>query len=124
MALLGRTLDYAGRPEEGFSLIQTGIRLSPYTNPNVLRMEGLAYYSMGLYEEAIAAFERARARSFRWSCLSCRYSTPELLRHSGLNPGKSDLYEFSWPDKALSPRPVRRGLLLCACVLWKDVTPV
>ncbi len=63
VALLGRTLVYAGRPEEGFSLIQRGIPLSPYTNPNVLRMEGLAYYSMGLYEEAIAAFERARARS-------------------------------------------------------------
>jgi adenylate cyclase len=62
VSLLGRTLVYAGRPEEGLPLIQRAIRLSPYTTPNVLRHEGLAYYSMERYEEAIAAFERARAR--------------------------------------------------------------
>ena len=41
---------------------RTGIRLSPYTPSNILRFEGLAYYSMERYEEAIAAFEHARAR--------------------------------------------------------------
>ncbi len=30
--------------------------------PNILRYEGQAYHAMGQYEEAIAAFERARAR--------------------------------------------------------------
>ena len=62
VAILGWTLVHAGRPEEGLPLIQRAIRLSPYTTPNVLRHEGLAYYSMERYEEAIAAFERARAR--------------------------------------------------------------
>ena len=61
--LLGRTLVYAGRPEEALPLIQRAIRLSPFTPPHILRYAGLAYHSMGRYEEAIAAFERARARN-------------------------------------------------------------
>ncbi len=62
-ALLGRTLVYAGRPEEALPLIQRGIRLSPFTPALILRVEGQAYHAMGRYEEAIAAFERARARN-------------------------------------------------------------
>ena len=39
------------------------IRLSPFSPPNVLRYEGIAYHSIGRYEEAIAAFERAQTRN-------------------------------------------------------------
>ncbi len=63
LALLGRTLVYAERPEEALLVIQKAIRLSPFSPPNVLRYEGIAYHSMGRYEEAIAAFERARTRN-------------------------------------------------------------
>jgi adenylate cyclase len=63
VAQLGRALVKAGRPEEGLPVIQRAIRLSPYTPPNILRYEGEAYQAMGQYEEAIAAFERARARN-------------------------------------------------------------
>jgi len=63
MALSGRTLVYAGRPEEALGPIKRAIRLSPFTPPNILRYEGIAYHSLGRYEEAIAAFERARKRN-------------------------------------------------------------
>ncbi len=63
LALLGRTLTFAGRPNEALPLIQRGIRLNPNTPPNLLRFEGQAYHAMERYEEAIAAFERARARN-------------------------------------------------------------
>jgi adenylate cyclase len=62
-ALLGRTFVYAGRPDKALPLIQRGIRLSPNTPPNVLRFEGLAYYTMRRYKEAMTAFGRARARN-------------------------------------------------------------
>ena len=63
VAHLGRTLVYAGRPEEALPLIQRGIRLSPITPPEISRFEGQAYHAMARYDEAIAAFERARARN-------------------------------------------------------------
>jgi adenylate cyclase len=63
LAQLGRTLTSAGRPEEALPVIQRAMRLSPRTPPNILRYEGEAYYAMGQYEKAIAAFERARARN-------------------------------------------------------------
>ncbi len=63
VAQLGRVLVNTGRPEEALPVIQRAIRLSPYTPPNVLRYEGQAYHAMGQYEEAIAAFERARPRN-------------------------------------------------------------
>jgi adenylate cyclase len=63
VAQLGRALVKAGRPEEALPVIKRAIRLSPYTPPNILHYEGEAYHAMGQYEEAIAAFERARARN-------------------------------------------------------------
>ena len=63
VAQFGRALVYAGRPEEALPVIQRAIRLSPFTPPNILRYEGEAYHAMERYQEAIAAFERARARN-------------------------------------------------------------
>jgi adenylate cyclase len=62
LAILGRTLVLVGRPEEGLARIQQGIRRNPFTQTFLLRWEGEAYYALGRYEDAIAAFERARAR--------------------------------------------------------------
>jgi adenylate cyclase len=62
LTLWGRVLTYAGQPEEGLPLIQQGIRRSPRAPSLMLRLEGETYHAMGRYEEAIAAFERARAR--------------------------------------------------------------
>ena len=63
VAQMGRTLVFAGRPEDGLPLIQRAIRLSPFTPAHILRFEGGAYHAMERYEEAIAAFERSRARN-------------------------------------------------------------
>ena len=62
LAILGRNLVLVGRPEEGLPLIQQGIRRNPFTQPLLLKWEGEAYYALGRYEDALAAFERARAR--------------------------------------------------------------
>jgi adenylate cyclase len=61
LAIWGRFLAYAGRPEEGLPLIQRGLRLSPYPRIVTVRFEGETYHALGRYEEALAAFERARA---------------------------------------------------------------
>jgi len=61
-ALLGLTLLYSGRPGEGLVLVKRAMRLSPYYPPHFLRFLGLAYRSMGKYDEAIAVLKRARAR--------------------------------------------------------------
>ncbi len=63
LSSLATTLIRAGRPEEALPHIQRAKRLSPVTSSNVWRTEGLAYNSLGRYDEAIAAFERARARN-------------------------------------------------------------
>jgi len=60
-AVLGQTLVYVGRPEEGLQRIQHGIRLNPFPVTLILKMEGEAYHVLGQYEEALKAFERARA---------------------------------------------------------------
>ncbi len=62
LSILGRNLVLAGRPEEGLPLIQQGNRRTPFTNALFTRFEGEAYHALGRYEEALAAFERARAR--------------------------------------------------------------
>ncbi len=41
--------------------MQRAIRLSPYTPPPILFYEGLAYHSLGRYEEAMAAFDQTRS---------------------------------------------------------------
>jgi adenylate cyclase len=61
VATLGRTLIFAGRPEEALPPIERAKRYSPITPSGVSRWEGVAYHTLGRYEEAIAAFERARA---------------------------------------------------------------
>jgi len=55
----GRTLVYAGRPEEGIDLIKKGMRLNPL-NPLTLRSMTLphAYREAGQYEEAINEYKR------------------------------------------------------------------
>jgi adenylate cyclase len=63
VTILATTLTFAGRPEEALPLIQSGKRFSPITPASLLRTEGWAYHSLGRYEEAIAAFESARARN-------------------------------------------------------------
>jgi len=63
VTILATTLTFAGRPEEALPLIQNVKRFSPITPASLLRTEGWAYHSLGRYEEAIAAFESARARN-------------------------------------------------------------
>ena len=63
VATLGRTLIFAGRPEEALPLIQRAKRYSPIPPSILSRWEGAAYHTLGRYEEAITAFERARARN-------------------------------------------------------------
>ena len=62
-ASLARVLIFAGRPEEALSTIQRVKRYSPIEPEIVSRWEGFAYHTLGRYDEAIAAFERARARN-------------------------------------------------------------
>jgi adenylate cyclase len=65
VAFLGQALVFSGRPgqpEEALPVLQRAIRLSPYAPPPVLFYEGLGYQSLSRYEEAIAAFDRARSR--------------------------------------------------------------
>ncbi len=61
--LLGLNLVFVGRAEEGLQLAKRAMRLSPYPPPIFLRILGVAYWSTGKYDEAIAALERARARN-------------------------------------------------------------
>ncbi|NNE82948.1 MAG: tetratricopeptide repeat protein [Alphaproteobacteria bacterium] len=63
VAALGRILIFAGRPEEALAPMQIVKRFNPITPPNLSRTEGLAYHSLGRYDEAITALERARARN-------------------------------------------------------------
>ncbi len=63
VANLGRALTFAGRPEEALPPIQSVKRYSPITPSILSRWEGVAYHTLGRYEEAIAAFEAARARN-------------------------------------------------------------
>jgi adenylate cyclase len=58
-ARLGEILNLAGRPEEGLDLVKRAMRLDPHFPPNYLIYLGHAYYTMGNYEEAIAAMKRA-----------------------------------------------------------------
>jgi adenylate cyclase len=63
VANLARALTFAGRPEEALPLIQNVKRYSPITPSILSRWEGVAYHTLGRYEEAIAAFEAAHARN-------------------------------------------------------------
>ncbi len=63
VAALGRVLIFAGRPEDALPPIQIAKRFSPVTPAMLSRWEGVAYHTLGRYEEAITALERARARN-------------------------------------------------------------
>ena len=52
---LGRTLNYAGRPEEAIDLLKKGVRLNPLRLCNLTL--GGAYREAGQYEEALAEFK-------------------------------------------------------------------
>jgi len=57
--LLSSLLYYAGRPEEGLSRVQHAMRLEPYHPYNYTFHLGQAYFILGRYPEAIAAFQNA-----------------------------------------------------------------
>jgi adenylate cyclase len=61
--ILASALILAGRPEEALPLMQSVKRYSPITPSTLSRGEGVAYHTLGRYDEAIAAFESARARN-------------------------------------------------------------
>jgi len=61
VAGLANALVAAGRPEEALPPIRSVKRFSPVTPAYLLFVEGQAYHALGRYEEAITAFERARA---------------------------------------------------------------
>ena len=63
VAHLGRMLAFAGRPEEALAPIQRVKRFSPIPPASLLRWEGVVYYTLGRYEEAVTALEAARARN-------------------------------------------------------------
>jgi len=56
---LGEIYTYAGEPEKGLDLIKKGISLNPIPPANYFSIMGLAYSLVGLYEEAIAALNKA-----------------------------------------------------------------
>ena len=58
-ARLGLILSLAGEPEEAVRSVQQAMRLSPHYPPSFILYLGHAYYSMGKYEEAIAALRKS-----------------------------------------------------------------
>jgi adenylate cyclase len=52
-ANLGQTLAFAGRPEEGISMVEKAMRLNPRYPPVYLLQLSLAYRMAGRYEEAL-----------------------------------------------------------------------
>jgi adenylate cyclase len=63
VTVLAGVLVAAGRPEEALAPLQRAKRFSPVTPAILIFLEGRAYHTLGRYEEAITAFERARARN-------------------------------------------------------------
>ncbi len=62
-ARLGQILTFAGRPEEGIDLVRKAMRIDPHYPPTYLWYLGHAYYTMGKYEEAMAALKRCITRN-------------------------------------------------------------
>jgi TolB-like protein/DNA-binding winged helix-turn-helix (wHTH) protein/Flp pilus assembly protein TadD len=60
--VLATALVFGGRPEDALTVIQSVKRFSPVTPIKLLRVQGLAYHTLGRYEEAAEMFELARAR--------------------------------------------------------------
>ena len=58
-AILGRALNYTGRPEEAIPLLEKALRLSPIPRSFYLYTLGFAYNMMGRYEEGIEACKKA-----------------------------------------------------------------
>jgi len=56
--LLATILYYAGRPQEGLKRIKKAIRINPHHPYNYTFHLGQAYFILGLYNEAIEAFQR------------------------------------------------------------------
>jgi adenylate cyclase len=52
-------LIYNGKPEEAIAFVNKAIRLDPHNMPNYLYIQGLAYFGMEQFEEAVSFFERA-----------------------------------------------------------------
>jgi adenylate cyclase len=118
-ALLGRTLVRVGRPKEALPLIQRAIRLRPHTPSQYFRYLGYAYRSMGRYKEAIAAFERARARNpksklpYIWLAMTygdaglmkkARKATQEILKGNSKFSSKEFVKTLDYKDPAENKR--------------------
>jgi adenylate cyclase len=61
-ALLAVTLNFAGRPEDGLTMIEKAMRLSPVYPSWYLHVLGMSRYLVGRYEEALTAFTHSRDR--------------------------------------------------------------
>jgi tetratricopeptide (TPR) repeat protein len=59
---LGLMLIWVGRTDEAFGHIDAAIRLNPYVGSPYLNYLGLAEFTIGRYDAAVAAFERNSAR--------------------------------------------------------------
>jgi len=116
MALFAMTLNYAMRSEEAISLYQKAIRLNPFPPLWYLHGLGLAYRTVGKYDEAIKWYKKclernpnhfpahlhmAATHALMGREKEARASAAEVLR---LNPkfslkayGKSNA--FAWKDK-------------------------
>ena len=111
-AQLGEILRFAGRGEEALDLVQQAMRLNPHYPAFYLHFLSNAYWSLGRYEETIAAEKRLLARTpdqlvayinlaFSYSMLGqeaeARAAAAEVLR---LNPAFSlEVARQSWPFK-------------------------
>ncbi len=60
---LGGVLCYVGRPEEAIASLEKGLRLEPIPPAFYFYYFGLAYWTMGRYEEAIKNYKKALDRS-------------------------------------------------------------
>ena len=60
---LALALTMAGKPKEALEYVQKAKRLDPHYPPSYEWVEGLAYFGMGRFEDAVVSFEQALGRS-------------------------------------------------------------
>ena len=61
--LMGKTLIYAGRPDEAIGYLKKGIRLNPFPPYWYFSDSGRCYLLKGQYEKALTEFKKALQRS-------------------------------------------------------------
>lgn len=83
VAMLARTLTFAGRAEEALAPIREVKRFAPVPPPLLLRWEGVVYHTLGRYEDAAEVFERAAAANpkgvFSRAWLALTYTDMERI---------------------------------------------